>query len=1012
MDSWNDTDMADTLNEFLDHVDQEIFLANMTGGPILAINIGISAASQIPAFEIPLEEDDEYISMYNAWKGLIDYQNSSTPMSFSELLKKVIKSPSSSTSTIILQQAMEKIVKHIQVNLNSTEYQNDERRLSQVIESFSVDILNKGVNKETMAAVIDSTSLMIDVLRTLDTGIENGEIYLSTVKDMISVVERMIPMVLPAGMENWDLVADLTDARAKYDSQLSLADDSTIAKIVNAKISPNERSYIYLKSQQKLNMKIADNTELITSLRSTLLRALDLATSTTNVCLNCNQTFGSNIINSKLITRPSQDIKDIVIDILSSSVNVNLQDNGRNKTIPVTVLVAGFQLGHSLFVKETDRTSALLTSELIYVNVNTGNSIAGRTLVIEQTVDEVVPELVHPHINPEDASQFSYHKVLHRSKTDYLCIYTTSAFDVNISHEVYMKISAPPTILEYDAKCEIPKDKTHICLQSQEFKGHEGIIHLGLRASTLANITNSTDYYFATVTSACVTWEESSTHWRHDQCNMEWYPSLQKISCTCDNRHDGAMIIGNTFYVPVNAINFPTVFLKFSPYDQAAVISMLVSAAVAFGLVVVWAARKDKTDFLRWGITVLIDNFRSDTYFYVLKVYTGLGYKAGSNSRVKFVLAGERGDTGVRDLYDGVRKTHFSEVQKKLCCVKRSIDKTIFSFRNILGFLTGSVMNFLMAVPRSLGDLQHICIWQDPECDGKHSAWYLSKILVHDLLRNKCYTFLCEDWISVDKNPPLSILPVSGSEELSTFGKRLAFYARENISDNHMCTSVAYRPTPSPFSRVERATCTLFFILMTMLTNAMYYDFGRGYEDPNVVKVGPLVFQTKQIYVSLVSSFINLLAVLVPVYLFKRTRRNYSSEKYKADASPEESCSSRVLFFNKFSFCLKKFPVFDKLFQSDDKEFRTLKYRLFKNGYPEVSGRLLPCWCIYVIWILLVSSCVTCAFFLLLYSMEWGKQKSEIWLATFILSFMEFLFFLDPIKSLVLDFDKTNGMTM
>jgi len=37
------------------------------------------------------------------------------------------------------------------------------------------------------------------------------------------------------------------------------------------------------------------------------------------------------------------------------------------------------------------------------------------------------------------------------------------------------------------------------------------------------------------------------------------------------------------------------------------------------------------------------------------------------------------------------------------------------------------------------------------------------------------------------------------------------------------------------------------------------------------------------------------------------------------------------------------------------------------------------------------------AFFVLLYSIEWGKQKSEEWLTTFLMSVFESILFVDPI---------------
>ena len=65
-----------------------------------------------------------------------------------------------------------------------------------------------------------------------------------------------------------------------------------------------------------------------------------------------------------------------------------------------------------------------------------------------------------------------------------------------------------------------------------------------------------------------------------------------------------------------------------------------------------------------------------------------------------------------------------------------------------------------------------------------------------------------------------------------------------------------------------------------------------------------------------------------------------------------------------------------------------------------LQGCFLPSWCNYIAWFLAFAAVFLSAFFIMLYSMQWGKQKSEEWLTTFLLSFFESVIFLDPIKVL------------
>ena len=58
----------------------------------------------------------------------------------------------------------------------------------------------------------------------------------------------------------------------------------------------------------------------------------------------------------------------------------------------------------------------------------------------------------------------------------------------------------------------------------------------------------------------------------------------------------------------------------------------------------------------------------------------------------------------------------------------------------------------------------------------------------------------------------------------------------------------------------------------------------------------------------------------------------------------------------------------------------------------------LPHFFVYVTWVMLVATMATCAFFLILYSMQWGSTTSEEWLASFFSSFAESFFLFEPVK--------------
>ncbi len=62
------------------------------------------------------------------------------------------------------------------------------------------------------------------------------------------------------------------------------------------------------------------------------------------------------------------------------------------------------------------------------------------------------------------------------------------------------------------------------------------------------------------------------------------------------------------------------------------------------------------------------------------------------------------------------------------------------------------------------------------------------------------------------------------------------------------------------------------------------------------------------------------------------------------------------------------------------------------------STKGLPRGCLIVGWILAVLTIISPSFFLILYSMDWGKEKSNSWLVSFVMALLETLFLTDPTK--------------
>ena len=184
-----------------------------------------------------------------------------------------------------------------------------------------------------------------------------------------------------------------------------------------------------------------------------------------------------------------------------------------------------------------------------------------------------------------------------------------------------------------------------------------------------------------------------------------------------------------------------------------------------------------------------------------------------------------------------------------------------------------------------------------------------------------------------------------------------------------MWLSVAVRPEDSNFTRLERLACCLTLLFLTMISNAMFY----GQDTGGRISLGPIEFSLSGIYIS----FIGALIATPPVFLVAYMYRNSSCRKQGSKKATETQNGKSELPLN---------------LQND---------QLNKDLTLNVTDTFLPFWCRYIAWFIVTTAVIVSGFFLILYSMEWGKSKSEQWLFSFFLSFFESMFVVDPLKVLV-----------
>ncbi|CAC5409625.1 PKD1L2 [Mytilus coruscus] len=454
--------------------------------------------------------------------------------------------------------------------------------------------------------------------------------------------------------------------------------------------------------------------------------------------------------------------------------------------------------------------------------------------------------------------------------------------------------------------------------------------------------TNATDLAtsnvsLAVVTTGCRVYDPTSSSWQSNGCSVLPFSTLNETVCRCDS--SSGSIFSLAFAAP-NMIDFSTVWSKFDPAN-AAVYATLIALLVLYFIFVVVLRRYDGTDTVRSIPTFLCDNQQSDEYFYMIAVHTGLRPGSGTKSNVCFILSGDTDDSGIRLLSDGERQ----------------------------GFETNSVAFFMMSTHKSIGDLSYLRIWHDNSGDGNTNSWYLHKIVVTDIHTDARYVFHCDKWLAMDMDDGLidRIIPVIDNKECG-FETAFSQQSRANVTENHLWLSLAIRPQKNSFTRVQRLSVILMLLFLTMITNAMFFQSSDDNAvTPDTVQIGSMRLSLKIVYVSFIGCVITVPPIVLVTYLFRN-----SSAKVKQKKKKQKNTDSM---------------------EDDDNDDDAIMTLTTKKKFPH--------WVVYIAWFVVALAVIASAFILLLYSMQWGKAKSEEWLTTFILSFIESILLVDPFKVII-----------
>ncbi|XP_041906310.1 polycystic kidney disease and receptor for egg jelly-related protein [Corvus kubaryi] len=491
----------------------------------------------------------------------------------------------------------------------------------------------------------------------------------------------------------------------------------------------------------------------------------------------------------------------------------------------------------------------------------------------------------------------------------------------------------------------------------------------------------------------CLFLDGIGSQWNKDTCKVGSLTNWQKVHCVCDSRRNrrslSALPASNIKFLAAKVVVLPNTvdlgrnLIADIPKNPLALITVLSIFAV-YLLLCCWAIRRDRVEKEIKYIIVLPDNEASDAGSFLVTLYTGSRWNAGTKVEVFLQLIGQQGKSKFRCLWHQPSPA----------------------------FQRGSIDCFLITTKRDLGDIRSFKVRLNNE--GTSPTWFLSRAEVEDMSTRKAWFFMCRKWLSFDKNQPLKDWKFSVIDPQTPLPKFDYFLINFNrrLTEYHLWLSIFAPVTAGAFTRFQRLSTFLAVILFTLLVNIMFFNAEKDEETPIYLRY------LRSITVGIECALLTLPMEMLIIALFKYSQKDpppVVTKMYpKVDSRYWNNCvisekDANVIDTEEQTITVNS-PQVGRKSQKSSPSFaeggifskaRRLSTTIRQLRKIPDTEPLLCWWCVFVAWGVVLTITVLSSFFIVLYGLSYGYQTSREWLIASGTSFLQNVFFHSILKSLL-----------
>eukprot|EP00058_Branchiostoma_floridae_P014629 XP_002600117.1 hypothetical protein BRAFLDRAFT_66626 [Branchiostoma floridae] len=248
----------------------------------------------------------------------------------------------------------------------------------------------------------------------------------------------------------------------------------------------------------------------------------------------------------------------------------------------------------------------------------------------------------------------------------------------------------------------------------------------------------------------------------------------------------------------------------------------------------------------------------------------------------------------------------------------------------------------IMTTPASVGELQSVQVWHDSSGKGAMESLFIDNIKVWDIQTSQGFSFPCYSWLSSRKGDGRTIRTLKAADEKMEMSEYTLPTFSYLLYDDHLLLSAVCNSGVRHFSRAQRLVCCLAQTTLWMVGSAMWYGVRLGVHDVILFDAGVTTLRLSELIGTAATSF----TVFLPVYAIL------------------------VPMFR------KQPPLND---QPTSPPTRRFPYKA-------------------VAWILAILTSVCSSVFVIVYSLQFGAERSQAWLKDFVLAFLFSTFLLEPVQ--------------